>query len=214
MSLIPIDSSGQVSLYSNNKRITCYNPDILDSNFTAKREFPIDPKNDLLPPAFVSPMSNMRMGPHEQTTQHYFSLSTDDIERYQKQKIKTQIKIYEKILGNCYRKIREYVIRNQTYLMYTIPEFMVGFPSYDINKCAYFINKKLRESGYQTKHVASNMIYIFWGFSTKKKIEEKKQYIQLERETDDRLITMNASEDEVPVLNKYTTQKEEQFLFN
>lgn len=195
MSLIPLDNSSQVSIYKGKR----YNIDILDPNFSAKKEFPIDPRNDLQPPAYAMSMS---MGPPEDS-KRYFSISINDIERYQKNKIKKEIEIFEKILGNCYRKIREFVIRDQKHIIYNIPEYMVGFPSYNISKCSYYINKKLSEEGYYTKILSKNMIFISWNVQFSKSTQASKT---------DRIITIN--NEQPPVLNKYTTQKEEQFLFS
>ena len=249
MSLIPLDKSGDASLYNNNQHITKYNPDILDINYSSKREFPIDPKNDLLPPAYASPMSDMNMGPPEQSIQRYFSLTINDINHYQKEKIKKQIKIYEKILGNCYRRVREYVMKDQKYTFYTIPEYMTGFPLYDLKKCSYFLVKKLNENGFRTKFIQQNVIYINWGYPIKnenmkdnmrnntennmrdntgnnmrdnmgnnrmRKQKEDVHYIRLNPERQNQSVNFNQerpSEPE-PVLNKYTMQREEQFLFS
>lgn len=195
MSLIPVDNPAQVSVYKGKR----YNPDILDSNFSAKKEFPIDPKNDLLPPAYAM---SMGMGPPEDS-KRYFSLSINDIERYQKKKIKKEIQIFEKILGNCFRKIREFVMRDQKYIIYTIPEYMIGFPSYNISKCAYYVNKKLTEEGYITKLLSKNVIFVCWNIPINKNTQPNRT---------DRVISVQP--ENPPVLNKYTTQKEEQFLFS
>lgn len=224
MSLIPLDKSGEVSLYNNNQHVTRYNPSILDANYSARREFPIDPKNDLIPPAFASPMSDMNMGPPEQDMKSYFSLTIDDINQYQKEKIKKQIKIYEKILGNCNRRVREYVMKDQRYTFYTIPEYMPGFPLYDITKCSYFLIKKLKENGFETKFIPPKTIYIHWSFPKKITHDSNKDNTMsrpvLKKQSDVHRIRLDNVEDNQmvrfqsePVLNKYTTQHEEQFLF-
>ena len=86
MSLIPLDSSNQISLYSDNKMGWISNPMV--PSFSPKTECPIDPRNDLLPPGFTSPFIDMKMGPPEQTIKRYFSLTVDDIESFHKEKIK------------------------------------------------------------------------------------------------------------------------------
>ena len=48
MSLHPIDKSNQVSIYTNNHIGSISNP--LVQSFAPRSEYPLDPKNDLLPP--------------------------------------------------------------------------------------------------------------------------------------------------------------------
>ena len=150
MALVPLDSSNQISLYSDNKTGLINN--IIVPSFSPRTEVPIDPRNDLLPPAYSFPLIDMKFGPPEQTIKRYFSITVDDIESFNKEKIKKWIKVYEKVLGNCYRKIREHVIRDQKYCFFLVPEYMVGFPLFNITHCVCFIIKKLNTAGFQTKY--------------------------------------------------------------
>ena len=118
MALVPLDSSNQISLYSNNKFGSISNPIV--PSFSPKSEYPIDPRNDLLPPGYASPFIDMKFGPPEQTIKRYFSINVNDIETFHKDKIKKWIKVYEKVLGNCYRKVREHVIRDQKYCFFSL----------------------------------------------------------------------------------------------
>jgi hypothetical protein len=160
MALVPLDSSNQLSLYGNNKFGSTSNP--LVQSFSPKTECPIDPRNDLLPPGYTSPLIDMKFGPPEQTIKRYFSLTVNDIETFHKEKIKKWIKVYEKVLGNCYRKIREHAMRDQKYCFFPVPEYIAGFPLFNITHCVCFIIKKLNQAGFQTKFIPSNIIYIHW----------------------------------------------------
>jgi hypothetical protein len=160
MALVPLDSSNQISLYSNNKFGSISNP--LVPSFSPKTECPVDPRNDLLPPGYVSPLIDMKFGPPEQTIKRYFSINVNDIENFHKEKIKKWIKVYEKVLGNCYRKIREHAMRDQKYCFFSVPEYIAGFPLFNITHCVCFIIKKLNQAGFQTKLISPNIIYIHW----------------------------------------------------
>ena len=165
MALVPLDSSNELSLYSNNSNNSISTiTDSMLSVYTPKTECPIDPRNDLLPPGFSTPFNNMKFGPPEQTVKRYFSMTVDDIENFHKNKIKKWIKIYEKVLGNCFKKIREFVLRDQKYCVYSIPEYIPGFPLYNITHCTCFVIKKLAAAGFNTTYIPQ-IIFIFAGMS-------------------------------------------------
>jgi hypothetical protein len=196
MSLIPLDKSQQVALYTNNQIGTITNPSVLMPSFAPKTDYPLDPRNDLLPPAFSSPMIDMKMGPPEQNMKRYFSLSVNDIQTYQKEKIKKWIRVYEKVLGGCFRKIREHFLRDQRFCFFPVPEYMIGFPLYNITHCTCFIIKKLKENGFQTKFIPPNVIYIYWPVQTEKPQVKKDVFVK-----------------EIKYPKQYSYQ-EEPFLFN
>ena len=224
MALVPLDSSNQISLYSNNKFGSISNPII--PSFSPKTECPIDPRNDLLPPGYAFPLNDMKFGPPEQTVKRYFSITVNDIESFNKDKIKKWIKVYEKVLGNCYRKVREHVIRDQKYCFFPIPEYIAGFPLFNINHCVCFIVKKLNQAGFQTKFIAPNIIYIHWDVENnyervtkEKSVDPKVRQIQkdihyVKIEQDDKI-----SDPVVPFQkqltnnNKYAYQQADPFLF-
>lgn len=165
MSLIPIDGSNQVGIYSNNqtndnKIGTISN--IFTTSFAPRQECPLDPKNDLLPPGYTAPFNDMKFGPPEQTMKRYFSLTVDDINTFHKEKIKKWIKVYEKVLGHCYRKVREHVLRDQQFCFFPVPEYLPGFPLFNITHCTFFLIRKLNHGGFQTKFIPPNVIYIHW----------------------------------------------------
>lgn len=161
MALVPVDSSNQVSLYSNNNKIGTISNTMV-SSFAPRSECPIDPRNDLLPPAYSSPLIDMKFGPPEQTVKRYFSFTTDDIDSFHKEKIKKWIKVYEKVLGHCFRKLREHVLRDQKFCFFPVPEYLPGFPLYNITHCTCFLIKKLNQAKFKTKFIPPNVIYINW----------------------------------------------------
>ena len=236
MSLIPIDTSNQVGIYTNNS--TSENKignisKVFTQSFAPRQECPLDPKNDLLPPAYVAPLSDMKLGPPEQTMKRYFSLSVNDINTFHKEKIKKWIKVYEKVLGNCYRKVRDHVLRDQQFCFFPVPEYLPGFPLFNITHCTFFIIKKLNQGGFQTKFIPPNMIYIHWVIQNHYKnyvkqenqLENSKKVIK-NQEHNVKRITYNTGSQEnmysypMPTNQKqnqtkqvYGFQQEDQFLF-
>ena len=239
MALVPIDSSNQLSLYSNNTFSSISNPFI--ESFAPRSECPVDPRNDLLPPGLTSPLIDMKFGPPEQSVKRYFSFTIDDIDSFHKEKIKKWIKVYEKVLGHCFRKVREHVLRDQKFCFFPIPEYLPGFPLYNITHCTCFIIKKLNQAKFKTKYIPPNVIYIHWNVENhhqrvinhvdpqQKSITNKKDNLT-QSSKDVHYITLNPeqphnsqngfqqssympSQPQLSNNNKYAFQKQDQFLF-
>lgn len=206
--------------------------------FAPPTDRPLDPHNDLLPPAYAYPLSNMMSGPPEIIRERYFSLSVSDIEQFQKEKIKKWIKVYEKVLGMCFRRIREYVLHDERYCFFSIPEYLPGFPMFNMTHCAAFIIRKLRAARFRTQLVPPNIIAIFWDtdrdYEQAKPSPKQQKYINKQPtnsnnhtvESDVHYITLlpSADNEQTNIVSppKYTnrsskmygSQKEEPFLFN
>ena len=167
---------------------------------------------------------------------HYFSLSVDDINTFHKEKIKKWIKVYEKVLGNCYRKVREYVLRDQQFCFFPVPEYLPGFPLFNITHCTFFLIKKLNAGGFQTKFIPPNVIYIHWAVQNhygnyvkqeNKKYNKATLNTGCEKDKNVKNVTYNTSNQDntylypMPLNNQkqnqqkqiYGFQKEDQFLF-
>jgi hypothetical protein len=51
----------------------------------------------------------------------------------------------------------------QKYVVFEIPNFVVGFPMYDLQKCTEYIMRQLVMLGYTVNEVGSGHVYITWG---------------------------------------------------
>lgn len=231
MALVPIDESNQVGIYNNNNKVgTISNPFV--QSFTPRTECPIDPKNDLMPPGFTSPLNDMKFGPPEQTAKRYFSLTVDDIDSFHKEKIKKWIKVYEKVLGHCFRKVREHVLRDQKFCFFPVPEYLPGFPLYNITHCTFFIIKKLNQAKFMTNYIPPNVIYIYWNVKShnervmrpnnmiqnnsgqnQRRIPEEKDIHYVTYQPDDQVPNNQYYSTNTSNINQYGFQQEDQFLF-
>lgn len=77
-------------------------------------------------------------------------------------KVKDKFISYEKILDKCYRTIRQSVNKYNNYCLYQIPEFMLGYPTYDIETCYKYIETKLNTKGFKVTFFLPNIAYIQW----------------------------------------------------
>lgn len=210
----------------------------LISNFIPPLDHPLDPHNDLLPPGYATPLSNMMMGPPEVMHKRYFSLTLEDINKFKKEKIKKWIKVYEKVLGICFRRVRDHVLRDENMCLFTVPEFIPGFPVFNMEHCCAFIIRKLRLAGFSSSYYPKNSIIISWSpdpsyniphFNQPIKHNEAKRQVHKvhqEKEKDIHYITLEPQVEKAknivqpPVMSepkrsssRYASQREEPFLF-
>ena len=85
-------------------------------------------------------------------------------------KVKDKFISYEKILNRCYRLIRQSVNKYNNYCFFQIPEFMLGYPTYNIQTCYKYIQTKLNTNGFRVSFVPPNVAYIQWNKPDDRKI--------------------------------------------
>ena len=73
-----------------------------------------------------------------------------------------QTKHFRKILELCQIEITKSVELGYTHCIFEVPEFLLGFPLYDINECIVYILRKLQENDYQVSYYFPKTIYITW----------------------------------------------------
>jgi hypothetical protein len=78
--------------------------------------------------------------------------------------------IFKIVLNKIIQKII-YTNRHteQTYIIFEIPQILIGYPQYDMKSCLLFIMNKLNENGYLVDFVDPFYLYIDWGSTCKKK---------------------------------------------
>ena len=82
-------------------------------------------------------------------------------------KLKT---VYKKLLGTCLHKIQILNDRDETDMVYNVPQIYYGFSKYEPFDCLTYIEKKLRKKYLDTYILSETKIFISW-----KNIEENKK---------------------------------------
>ncbi len=91
-----------------------------------------------------------------------FSYSIQDIHKTQKEKDKQRLRIYEKILSKCFKRIKELSLHEETYCFFQLPEYIPGSPLYNMTECVIFILNSLKDKGFNARYVDPFMIFIVW----------------------------------------------------
>jgi len=77
-------------------------------------------------------------------------------------KIRIKLQIFEKILKRCYNRIDMASDCGDQYCFFTIPEYIYGFPTFNVKACAAYIIKKLMGNGLHVKFFNPNLVYVYW----------------------------------------------------
>lgn len=94
----------------------------------------------------------------------------------EKDKEKNRNKIFFLISKKCFDKIKETSENNQLYCFYNIPEYIPGFPLFNMTDCVLYLLNILKEKGFICRYVDNYILYITWNVPNKKykAIEENK----------------------------------------
>ena len=77
---------------------------------------------------------------------------------------KARLKAYNQILNQIHTRIyhTSQILGNQSFLTYTVPPFVLGLPSLDLEDCIVYIVHMLREAGFVIRYTYPNLLYISW----------------------------------------------------
>lgn len=72
--------------------------------------------------------------------------------------------IFNIVLNKIVQKI-VYTNRHtdQTYVIFEIPQILIGYPQYDMKSCILFVMNRLSSNGYMVEFVQPFYLYIDWG---------------------------------------------------
>jgi hypothetical protein len=76
----------------------------------------------------------------------------------------SKLKAYNQILNQIYNRIytTSQLAGNSNCLIYTVPPFILGLPSIDLEDCIVYIVHMLRQGGFEVKFTYPNLLYISW----------------------------------------------------
>ena len=69
---------------------------------------------------------------------------------------------FEKVLDICHKKIVHNANKKQMNFFFEVPEFMFGYPLYDINECVTFVMNALKANGFLVVYFFPKFLYICW----------------------------------------------------
>ena len=99
-----------------------------------------------------------------------------DLHRNITQKQLKRLECFEKVLEMCHKKIIAHSDNKKQRFFYEVPEFVLGYPLYDINDCITHILECLKSNGFLAIYYFPRYVYISWDFEEidQHKAQEKK----------------------------------------
>lgn len=82
---------------------------------------------------------------------------------------------YEKVLEICNKRISTQAERDKTHCLFEFPEYVAGYPLFDLNACIQYCEKQLVSNGFLVKYYFPNKFYISWDFEEIKKHKEEQR---------------------------------------
>lgn len=91
-------------------------------------------------------------------------LNAKDIVAAQAKKINKRHESFKQIIEQCNKQIKKSIEieRNITFTLFEVPEFLIGFPLFDLNECITYLIKHLTSAGFTVKYFFPRIIYISW----------------------------------------------------
>ncbi len=105
-------------------------------------------------------------------------LNIFELHRTINEKNQRKAECYEKVLEICHRKITMATNHKQLRTLFEVPEYVYGFPIFDINDCITFLLKNLKSNGFLVKYYFPKVLYISWDFDEIKQNEQDKTTLQ------------------------------------
>lgn len=73
-----------------------------------------------------------------------------------------KLRVYEKILCQCHRRIKYSASQDKTECIFVVPKYQFGLPVYNLKACFLFIYIKLKKNGFDVAGFPPNTIHISW----------------------------------------------------
>ena len=92
-------------------------------------------------------------------------LKAKDIVDAQAKKTNKRHESFKTILEQCNKQIKKSIEieRNITFTFFEVPEFLIGYPLFDLNECIEYLLKALTTSGFVVKYFFPRIIFVSWG---------------------------------------------------
>lgn len=89
-------------------------------------------------------------------------VKAEDLRKEQNERNDKKKKTFKKIYKKIEQKISVANSINNFYILYEIPEFILGIPLYSINDAIHYIKHKLKKNGFKVESYPPNKLLIEW----------------------------------------------------
>lgn len=112
-------------------------------------------------------------------------ISIDEIKRIQGERKNIKKEIYKRIYSEFSRKIKKAVELGQDQVVLQTPNYVFGYPSYNVTKATLYVKRQFDHSGFTTYMFSDNELYISWAQENKTKNEPPSREITRSNQEDE-----------------------------
>ena len=94
-------------------------------------------------------------------------ISIDDIKKIEKNRKEIKKEIYKKIYDSCSKKIKNAVELGHKQTIIRIPQYLMGYPTYDIEKAGTYIERQFVLGGFIVHKISVIDLYVSWNVKSK-----------------------------------------------
>jgi hypothetical protein len=107
------------------------------------------------------------------------TLNIDQLYETIQGKNKRRLKMFDEILRKVHSRIVYHSKLEKTYCFFQIPEFIIGYPIYNVQDLKQYIVNSLQKNGFQLLYVEPNWLFISWEPTNIKKPRKQKNKKEL-----------------------------------
>lgn len=89
-------------------------------------------------------------------------LNISDLHYVINQKKQKKYEVYEKIISNCHKRIQSAADLQHYQCVFEVPEFILGYPLYNLESCLEFLMNELKKNGFNVTYYFPKFLYISW----------------------------------------------------
>lgn len=89
-------------------------------------------------------------------------LSVNDLIQDKNKRVERRKECFDKVLDQCCSKIKKAAKLDKTFCLYDVPEFILGYPLYNINECMTYVIDKLAKNGFAVQYFFPRYIVVSW----------------------------------------------------
>jgi hypothetical protein len=90
-----------------------------------------------------------------------------DIIDNKKKRESRKLEIFTHILENCCKVIKKCDEIRVTHCVFEVPEYVFGYPLYNLNDCIVFLLQELTKGGFKVQYLFPHTLIISWHIPTK-----------------------------------------------
>ena len=109
-------------------------------------------------------------------------ISAKELEERNKAKQDVKKELFKRILTQMCRRIDMFHSLGKSECTLTVPEFIWGYPAYNVLQVTFYMHRQLVRLGYRTSILGEGLLHVAWGAPPKKKKKKKLETKQLEQD--------------------------------